>query len=86
MIDVTTMDILSDTDNHISYQMPNGCVLYVVKSVNYPEYPDNLGITVVDAHQLGKTLIRDEYSAFTVQTVDCVTDEPDSGMVILLVQ
>lgn len=88
MIDKETLTQRTETDVYLSYHMPNGHVLFQVKELdNIQEYLKGMTTMFRSAMLAGKEMLRtDQCSRFTIQAVDFVKDEPDAGMIILMVQ
>lgn len=101
MLDVNELELRSECDYYTSYDLPNNCVLFVAKTTktyekdeewitrdaSYAEKATMLTSTFSSAMIAGKDMIRKgECERFTLQTVDVAKDEPDTGMIILMVQ
>lgn len=94
MLDINELEKISDEVYYDLYQLPNEHVLFVSKQFDEDgtELTEakkglNYSSTFSCAAIYGKQMIRkEECTRFTIQTVDVAKDEPDTGMMILMVQ
>lgn len=99
IIDTSTMTERNTCGYYTSYELPNNCVLFVAKQTkeiekdgewttreaSYAERASNLTSTFSSAMIAGQTMIqKGECTEFSIQTVECVKDEEDTGMLVLM--
>lgn len=99
MIDTSTMEERNSCAYYTSYELPNNCILFVAKQVkefekdgewqerpaSFAEKATHLTSTFSSAMIAGQSMIqKGECTEFSIQTVECVKDEEDTGMLVLM--
>ena len=99
MINTKELELRNSCAYYTSYVLPNNCILFVAEQIKkfekdgewvsrdatFSEKTSNLSSTFSSAMIAGHDMIRKgECVEFCLQTVECVKDQEDTGMIILM--
>ena len=99
MFDIESLEIRNETDYYTSYDLVNNCVLFVgnrtittdidgervTREASFSERASMFASTFSCAMIAGQTMLqKGDCKEFSLQTVECVADDTDTNMLVLL--